>query len=270
MPSETTTSGRSRAHFTTVFTTVLASLLLSLVAALPATATPPFALPDQLTDQVGAVEGHTAEIQATLDDLEAEHGIRIWVVFVDTFDGTDPQAWTDQTFTATGLGTDDYLFAVAMTDRQYGYVVDEAFVLDDAALARVATAAERHMAENPARAVTTAAGAIGAEVTERSQSPASSSEATWGIVPAVLTGLAILVAIGIAVTVAVVLTRRDDRLAREGKVSWISSVGLNQPGTGATGSSSTWWNDNQDTWSDSGGSSGSGGGGGTRGGSGSF
>ena len=95
--------------------------------------------------------------------------------------------------------------------------------------------------------------------------------------PAVLTGLAILVVVGIAVTIAVALTRRDDRMAREGKVSWISSVGLNQPGAGGTGHSSTWWNDNQDTWSnhstwsDSGGSSSGGaGGGGTRSGSGGF
>ena len=75
----------------------------------------------------------------------------MWLVFVDTFDGTDPQAWADQTFTATSLGVDDYLLAVAMGDRQYGYVVDQGFALDDAALARVATAAERHLAENPAR-----------------------------------------------------------------------------------------------------------------------
>jgi uncharacterized membrane protein YgcG len=276
MPSRTTTTNHRRPRLAAVLSAVLVSLLLGLVAVVPATATPPFALPGQITDQVGAVEGHTAGVQAAIDNLETRHGIRMWVVFVDTFDGTDPQAWADQTFTATSLGTADYLLAVAMTDRQYGYVVDQGFALDDAALARVATAAERHLAENPARAVTTAARTMGAQLTGASRSGTVSSEYTWGIVPAVLTGLAILVAIGIAVTVAVVLTRRDDRLAREGKVSWISSVGLNQPGAGATGSSSTRWNDNQDTWSShdtwsssSGGSS-SGGGGGTRGGSSSF
>jgi hypothetical protein len=88
----------------------------------------------------------------------------MWVVFVDTFDGTDPQAWADQTFTATDLGVDAYLLAVAIGDRQYGYVVDQAFVLGDAALARVASAAKLHLAENPARAVTTAASMIGEEV----------------------------------------------------------------------------------------------------------
>jgi hypothetical protein len=164
MPSRTTTTSHRRPRLAAAVSAVLVSLLLGLVAVVPATATPPFAVPDQITDQVGAIEGRTAEIRAALDDLQAEHGIRMWVVFVDTFDGTDPQAWADQTFTATDLGVDDYLLAVAIGDRQYGYVVDQAFVLGDAALARVASAAKLHLAENPARAVTTAASMIGEEV----------------------------------------------------------------------------------------------------------
>jgi hypothetical protein len=112
----------------------------------------------------------------------------MWLVFVDTFDGTDPQAWADQTFTATSLGVDDYLLAVAMGDRQYGYVVDQGFALDDAALARVATAAERHLAENPARAVTTAASTIGTELTGATTSPGGPDSTVPGWVPAAVLG----------------------------------------------------------------------------------
>jgi hypothetical protein len=198
MPSRTTTTNHRPALLAAVLTAVLAGLLLGLVTVVPATATPPFALPDQITDQVGAVEGHTGEIQAALDELEAEYGIRMWVVFVDTFDGTDPQdpqawdqtvvfvgtfdgadpqgwdqtyAWADQTFTATGLGTEDCLLAVAMTDREYGFAIPHGFPAlggrealgDIVAMQRIERATDRHLAEDSARAVITAASTMGQE-----------------------------------------------------------------------------------------------------------
>jgi len=270
MPSRTRTrGGHWLARLTTVLTAVLMGLLLGSVALLPATATPPFVLPDQITDQVGAVEGHTAEIQAAFDDLEAEHGVRMWVVFVDTFDGVDPQQWADQTFAATDLGVEDYLLAVAMTDRQYGYIVDQAFVLDDAALARVATAAERHLAENPPRAVTEAARAISDEVVGTASSAAPTtdgSQSVWGVL-----GVALAVVVGVVVVCGLLLYL-GLRGHREGP----------GPGYGPqdTSSGSTpWWGGSSDTWSSSvssgsgwsGGSDSSGGDGNdTRGGSGSF
>jgi uncharacterized membrane protein YgcG len=194
MPSRTRTTARRPASLAAVLTAVLAGLLLSLIAALPTAATPPFALPDQITDEAGAVEGHTAEIQAALDDLEAEHGVRMWVVFVDTFDGTDPQAgdqtypaiglfgtatgeaWAYETFAATGLGVEDCLLAVAMTDREYAYAIPQGFPALEAALpeggvaaamTRVARATERHLTLNPARAVITAASTMGQELVGR-------------------------------------------------------------------------------------------------------
>lgn len=245
------------------FATLLAAMVLLVVGAGAApfvAAVEPFRLPDQVTDQIGAVQGRRAELRSALAALEAEHDVRIWVVFVDSFDGVDPRAWADQAFTATGLGTDDYLLAVAMGDREYGYVVDDAFPLSDEALARVASAAERHLAENPAQAITEAARVVGDEITGRSVDP---NELTaWVIIGSVM---------AVAVAFAVLL-RWDARRVRAGQPSlfaWVSKVRLS-PGRQD-------FFDDHDHWSDSGwGSSGgwgggsSGGGGGTRGGSGSF
>jgi uncharacterized membrane protein YgcG len=257
MLSRLGTVSHGRSHLAVGLIAVLAGLLFVVVAAMPAGATPPFALPGQVTDQVGAVEGHTAGISAAIHRLETEHGIRIWVVFVDTFDGMDPQQWADATFAATGLGVDDYLLAVAMTDRQYGYVVDQDFVLDDAALARVATAAERHLAENPARAVVEAAGAIDeefADVTGPAPAPRRASEESHEIPEGILFALA--VGVIILATVA-----KGIRRVRQG-------LPFFEPQSGR--SDDTW--SSQDSWSSSSGISGGGGAGGgdTRGGSGSF
>lgn len=176
----------------------------------------------------------------------------MWVVFVDTIDGTNPQAWADQTFTATGLGTGDYLLAVAMTDRKYGYVVDQGFVLDDAALARVATAAKRHLAENPARAVTEAARTITEEAACTTTNPGGPDSTVPGWVPVAVVGgfAAFLLSLGVG------RVRHGLPFAPES----VRQV-LHEMGSGGRRSG--------DNWPSSGGGSG-GGGGGTRGDSGSF
>lgn len=252
-------------------TVAVVLFLAAAMAPLTATAAEPFALPDQITDQVSALEGQTTGVQGALDDLETTDGIRMWVVFVETFDGTSPQAWTDQTFAATGLGVNDYLLAVATTDRQYGYLVDTGFVLDDAALGRVATASERHLAENPARAITEAARAMDEEmVALRSGAVATTqAESGWGLV---LVALAIVGGVFIVGPLVVYLAFRGQR---EGPGS---GYGPQDTGSG----SSSWWSSSSDHWTSGGtssggwssgggsGSRGGGGGGGTRGGSGSF
>jgi hypothetical protein len=143
---------------------LLGAVILAFAPNTAAVAVAPFALNDQVSDQVGVLDAHTAEIRAAIDQLEADHGVRLWVVVVDSFDGIDPRAWADGAFAATGLGTNDYLLAVATGERRYGYIVASDFVLDDAALARVAAVFEDHLAENPGVVVTDPARAIGDEV----------------------------------------------------------------------------------------------------------
>ena len=253
MASGTETISHRPARLAAAVIAVLTVMLLGLAAVLPATATPPFALPDQITDQIGAVEGETATIRAALEDLEVEHGIRMWVVFVDSFDGTDPQAWAEETFTATRLGPKDYLLAVAMGDREYGYVVDDAFALPDAALTRVATAAERHLAENPARAVTEASAVI-ASASSADSGTSQRTLPSW-TPAAVLGGFAAFLAL-----LGVGRVRHGLPFLPETVSQMLHEMRTSPNGRG------------EDTWTSHGGWGGgsSGGGGGTRGGSGSF
>ncbi len=225
--------------------------MLGLVVAAPAAAVGPFALTDQIDDRAGAVEGDVAEIRTAFDRLAADHGVRMWVVFVDTFDGMPPQQWAEDAFDATRLGDEDFLLAVAVADRQYGYIVAYDFVLDDAALAAAARAGEPSMAENPARAVIDITEAIGLLIAGGSD--AAPAQDTDGSDPATI--LIVLSAVGIGVGVVGNGIRRMRR-----------GLPFFAPNTGGGTS-------DHDTWSSHGGSSGGGGGGGgggTRGGSGSF
>ena len=97
-------------------------LFVSLGAA-PAAADPPDAVTSQLTDTAEVLNAtETSDVGAAQSDLEAAASLRLYVVYVDSFDGTDPVSWATQTATATGLGTSDLLLAVAVTDRQYAFV----------------------------------------------------------------------------------------------------------------------------------------------------
>lgn len=232
----------------------LAALVLGLVVAAPAAGVAPFALTDQIDDRTGAVEGRVAEIRTAFDAVEAEHGVRMWVVFVDSFDGVRPQQWAEDAFEATRLGGNDFLLAMATSDRQYGYIVASDFVLDDAALAAAARAGEPAMAENPARAVIDIAQAIGVLIAGGSSvTPAPDEGGSGsGTIPFVLA----MVAVGVGVV------GNGIRRMRKGLPFFAPNAG-----GGAS---------DRDTWSShggspgGGGSTGRGGGGGTRGGSGSF
>ncbi|MGY1634525.1 TPM domain-containing protein [Geodermatophilus sp. SYSU D01186] len=102
-------------------TIVLASLTALLVVAAPAQAVPPSGLTDQVSDQADVMDaGEEADVQAAVDDLSAETGTELYVVYVDSFDGTDRTQWARTSAEQTGLDDDDVLMAVAVDDRLYG------------------------------------------------------------------------------------------------------------------------------------------------------
>ncbi|TDC48878.1 TPM domain-containing protein [Jiangella ureilytica] len=86
-----------------------------------------------ITDRAGALSGDDEQrIQRSFDRLTDESGLQMFVVYVETFDGLDGQTWADETATASGLGTDDILLAVALEDRSFGIsVTDELDLTDD-------------------------------------------------------------------------------------------------------------------------------------------
>jgi uncharacterized membrane protein YgcG len=117
----------------TILTCLLAGLLLAGTS--PALAVPPSGVTDQITDEVGALDGQEQEVRQALNDLHAETGIRLYVVYVDSFDGVDRAQWTRSTAQQSGLGDKDVLLAVAVEDRRYG--VHYGDQIDPAALQKV-------------------------------------------------------------------------------------------------------------------------------------
>ncbi|MGY1844877.1 TPM domain-containing protein [Modestobacter sp. SYSU DS0875] len=88
-----------------------------LLGAGPALAVEPFAPTEQLVDQADVLSpAEEAEVESALQELRAEDGTQLYVVYVDSFDGLPRGQWAEQAFDLAGLGTNEALFAVA-TER---------------------------------------------------------------------------------------------------------------------------------------------------------
>jgi hypothetical protein len=94
-----------------------------LVAAGPASAALPAVEPVPITsdivDEVGALDGDEAEVQAALDDLAAETPYQLYVVYVDDFEDQRGSDWVQEAATESGLGADDFVLAVATESERF-------------------------------------------------------------------------------------------------------------------------------------------------------
>lgn len=107
--------------------------LISLLAAILTAATllapsvgaeSPFRLPDYVTDNAGVLsDRQLAEVQKSVDQLYSERRVRLWVVFVESFEPQGAVGWTQQTQTISDLGADDAILAVATGQRSYAFLV---------------------------------------------------------------------------------------------------------------------------------------------------
>ncbi|MDM8083414.1 TPM domain-containing protein [Cellulomonas cellasea] len=142
---------------------VLATLLLALGAVLlpasAATAADPLSVSGEVTDQVGALGGDTAEVQAALDELSGATRYQLYVVYVSTFDGpSDPVAWSDETRAMSGLGSDDLMLSVAVDARRYSLSPENVPGLSSSQLDDIQAAIEDELSgDNWAGAAITAA-----------------------------------------------------------------------------------------------------------------
>ncbi len=126
---------------------MLLGALLGTGVAAPAVADEPGNLASDLTDTAGVLsEAEVREVQETLDALQADTGYQLFVAFVPSFDGMSAADWTDETFTASGLGDDDALLAVAVDDRLYDFQIDSLFT--DAEVAQIRRDTEQHLADD--------------------------------------------------------------------------------------------------------------------------
>jgi hypothetical protein len=96
----------------------LASAPAGSVASAVRTEAPP-TLTGELTDLAGAVTGQESEISAAQDRLAQDTDLQLYVVYVDTFDGSTPEDWDTQTRQLSGLGANDLLLSVAVDSRNY-------------------------------------------------------------------------------------------------------------------------------------------------------
>ena len=108
-----TVSSRPTLRLLGALAAMLLATLVLLVPGLPARASgadAPPSLTTQLTDRAGVV-GDPAAVNAALEKLRDERDLQLFVVYVDSFDGTAGPQWAEQTFRRSGLGDDDIPFS---------------------------------------------------------------------------------------------------------------------------------------------------------------
>ncbi|MBY6686412.1 MULTISPECIES: TPM domain-containing protein [unclassified Rhodococcus (in: high G+C Gram-positive bacteria)] len=108
-------------------TTAILFVLAVVGVGVPASAEEPFRVPEQVTDQAGALDaGEVSEVQSAVDTLYDEQGFRLWVVFVDDFSGQAATSWGERTASTSDFGDRDVLMAVATQARSYVLNVPQA------------------------------------------------------------------------------------------------------------------------------------------------
>ncbi|MEW5990652.1 MAG: TPM domain-containing protein [Chloroflexota bacterium] len=95
----------------------LLAIGLAFACATGVLAAAPPRLDGAVTDQVDALGGEVDAVEAALADLLDEHGVQLFVLFVDTTDDLTVTEFADETARLNSLGADDALLVVAMGDR---------------------------------------------------------------------------------------------------------------------------------------------------------
>ncbi|MFC3742965.1 TPM domain-containing protein, partial [Paractinoplanes deccanensis] len=173
-------------------------LLAALLVAAPARAEPPQRLASQVTDASGWIENR-APVDDALGELQDKTGLQLWVVLVDSFDGTPAQSWTDETARLSDLGDRDALLAIAVEDRAYAYSFPADSRLSDQELAEVA---EKRI--EPALAAGDWSGAVVAAAQGYQDAASSGSGLIWAV---------LVVGLIVVAGLAWVLLRRRHRRA---------------------------------------------------------
>ncbi|KQT02227.1 TPM domain-containing protein [Cellulomonas sp. Leaf395] len=170
------------------------SLLVPLLLATPLVvgagllpAVEPQTLTREITDQVGALEGSEAEVQAALDQLAEETPYQLYVVYVSDFGGADPVAWAQETAAASGLGSQDLVLAVAVDARRYALAPQTVEGLSSSQVEAASTAAEDRLREDD-----WAGAAVATADTLRAEATGSGSSGGGGFGTFLLLGLLVI------------------------------------------------------------------------------
>src|SRR6516225_9456807 len=102
---------------------VLTILTAGLLLATHAGAQPPSKLTDHVTDSTGVLtDSGRAAVSSAIDRLYHDRHIQLWVAYVDNFSRFKPENWAAQTRSATGMGDQDALLAVATNTKLYAFI----------------------------------------------------------------------------------------------------------------------------------------------------
>ncbi|GEK21508.1 TPM domain-containing protein [Cellulomonas xylanilytica] len=164
---------------------LLSAPLLLGAAALPAVG--PQSLTGEITDEVGALDGSEAEVQAALDQLAEETPYQLYVVYVADFSGADPVEWAQATADASGLGSQDLVLAVATEARRYALAPQSVEGLSSSQVEAASTAAEDRL-----RADDWAGAAVATADTLRAEATGSGSSGGGGFGTLLVVGLVVI------------------------------------------------------------------------------
>ncbi|WP_157237253.1 TPM domain-containing protein [Promicromonospora sukumoe] len=101
-------------------------------------ASPPITLTDAVTDGAGVLtDAERQDVLDAVDRLADETDLRMFVVYIESFDGTDPVDWANASANQSGLRTDDLLLAIATADGEFGLSADSNVTLTEGQLRQV-------------------------------------------------------------------------------------------------------------------------------------
>ena len=197
-----------------------AALSLLFAGSAAASATAPVELGSSyVVDEAGVLSGSDeAAAEDRLQQLSDETEADLWVVFVDEFtDPSDAADWATQTAEDNGLGSNQYLLAVAVDSRQYHFSADPAGPLTEE---QAVTIAQQQVqpalrADDWLGAVEAAADGITAELGGTGDAGTGGAEGTGG---GGFPGILVFVLIAaVAVGIIWILIRRRRKKAPEGQ-----------------------------------------------------
>lgn len=171
-----------------------------LAGGLPASAEAPPTLSGEITDHSGVLGNDTATVQAALDRLAKDTPYQLYVVFVPDFSGTDPLTWTQQAAKQSGLGSRDFVLAVATSARRYMLAPSSSGSITSAEVQQVASKVEDQLrTDSWAQAAVTAAdglrSAAGGGGSSTGTTATSNAAGTFGVL--LVVGLIVIVVIAI-------------------------------------------------------------------------
>jgi uncharacterized membrane protein YgcG len=83
-------------------------------------------LTSQITDQVGALGSGKGDVQAALDKLQSDRNVQLWVVLIQSGNGTTAPDLATEIFTSNGFGGNDAVLLIAVDDHRYGWAENTA------------------------------------------------------------------------------------------------------------------------------------------------